>query len=115
MLEQAGRIVRIARDFGLLGFVSARLSNRARTEARAFGAGVIVGAGIGMLVAPMDGRALRAKMMGAIGVRSWMKKLLAEDEELEARAKPPASDLRASQTLGDDRSEMQQRAPAGAR
>jgi hypothetical protein len=98
MLERAGRAVKIARDFGLLDLAwrsGARRDPRSRKGAQVFGAGLVIGTAVGFLLAPTDGRTMRGQIRGAVGLRTWLKKLLTEEEALDPRvARSPFSDLR---------------------
>lgn len=100
---QTGRA--IYRDFGhALGLrdpgpASRSTLGRMATAAGLVGGGVLVGVGIGMLVAPMSGRELREKISDQAG--EWLTELVFKDLEEEGEGSG-SSEAASASTSTDD-------------
>jgi len=85
-IERVSRIVKIARNFGLddvLATVGLRRGPRYTSNILTFTGGVAIGAGLGMLFAPMTGAAMRGKIGKTLGWQKLTTKMAAAEKQVE--------------------------------
>lgn len=105
-VERVSRLVTIARNLGLddvLGVVGLQRRQGPGGAIASFGAGVAVGAGLGLLFAPMPGSDLRGKIGKALGLTGVVDKLAEVEGQVEDKLVEKKDELKANMSRATEK------------